>query len=76
MRISTFKSDSMDLDWKRVYSLLRVGGELRPQAAEFKYLDDQCNVGSNADAEHRKEGAELDGKDLNIAVGLHSCPHL
>nr|XP_054604743.1 uncharacterized protein LOC129165490 [Nothobranchius furzeri]XP_054604744.1 uncharacterized protein LOC129165490 [Nothobranchius furzeri]XP_054604745.1 uncharacterized protein LOC129165491 [Nothobranchius furzeri] len=38
MRISTSKSETMVLDWKRVACQLRIGGEVLPQVEEFKYL--------------------------------------
>ncbi|KAK0155726.1 Retrovirus-related Pol polyprotein from type-1 retrotransposable element R2 [Merluccius polli] len=38
MRISTSKSESMVLNWKRVECTLRVGDEILPQVEEFKYL--------------------------------------
>ncbi|TWW74459.1 R2 Retrovirus-related Pol polyprotein from type I retrotransposable element [Takifugu flavidus] len=38
MRISTFKSESMVLAWKKAECLLRVGEEVLPQVEEFKYL--------------------------------------
>ncbi|TWW66946.1 hypothetical protein D4764_20G0009780 [Takifugu flavidus] len=38
MRISTSKSESMVLAWKKVECLLRVGEEVLPQVEEFKYL--------------------------------------
>ncbi|TWW62329.1 R2 Retrovirus-related Pol polyprotein from type I retrotransposable element [Takifugu flavidus] len=38
MWISTSKSESMVLTWKRVECLLRVGEEVLPQVEEFKYL--------------------------------------
>ena len=38
MRISTSKSETMVLSWKRVECPLRVGNEILPQVEEFKYL--------------------------------------
>ncbi|KAK3525741.1 hypothetical protein QTP70_007388 [Hemibagrus guttatus] len=38
MRVSTFKSEAMVLDWKKVACTLQVGGEVLPQVEEFKYL--------------------------------------
>ncbi|TWW64140.1 hypothetical protein D4764_03G0011480 [Takifugu flavidus] len=38
MRISTSKSESMVLAWKKVECLLQVGEEVLPQVEEFKYL--------------------------------------
>ncbi len=38
MRISTSKSETMLLSWKRVDCPLRVGEELLPQVEEFKDL--------------------------------------
>ncbi|KAK3539668.1 hypothetical protein QTP70_011124 [Hemibagrus guttatus] len=38
MRVSTSKSEAMVLDRKKVVCTLQVGGEVRPQVEEFKYL--------------------------------------
>ncbi|KAK3522919.1 hypothetical protein QTP86_008224 [Hemibagrus guttatus] len=38
MRVSTSKSEAMDLDRKKVACTLQVGGEFLPQVEEFKYL--------------------------------------
>lgn len=38
MKLSTFKSEATDLDWKRVDYLLLVGDELLLGAEEFKYV--------------------------------------
>uniref|UniRef100_A0A8C6PHS8 Reverse transcriptase domain-containing protein n=1 Tax=Nothobranchius furzeri TaxID=105023 RepID=A0A8C6PHS8_NOTFU len=38
MRISSSKSETMVLIWKRVECLFRVGDEVLPQVVEFKYL--------------------------------------
>ena len=38
MRISTSKSETMVLSWKRVECPLRVRNEILPQVEEFKYL--------------------------------------
>ncbi|TWW77698.1 Retrovirus-related Pol polyprotein from transposon 17.6 [Takifugu flavidus] len=38
MRISTSKSEAMDLNWKKVDCLVRVKEEILPQVEEFKYL--------------------------------------
>ncbi|XP_018538853.1 uncharacterized protein LOC108887791 [Lates calcarifer] len=42
MRVSTSKSEAMVLSRKMVDCSLRVGGELLPQAKEFKYLGVLC----------------------------------
>ncbi|KAK3507968.1 hypothetical protein QTP70_005998 [Hemibagrus guttatus] len=38
MRVSTYKSEAMVLDRKKVACTLQVGGEFLPQVEEFKYL--------------------------------------
>ncbi|KAK3565554.1 hypothetical protein QTP86_011946 [Hemibagrus guttatus] len=38
MRVSTYKTEAMVLDWKKVACTLQVGGEFLPQVEEFKYL--------------------------------------
>lgn len=38
MRISTSKSEAMNLNWKKVACTLQVGGKTLPQFEEFEYL--------------------------------------
>ncbi|TWW65231.1 hypothetical protein D4764_21G0001310 [Takifugu flavidus] len=54
MRISTSKSESMVLAWKKVECLLRVGEEVLPQVEEFRYL------GILFTSEGRMERGEID----------------
>ncbi|KAK3509336.1 hypothetical protein QTP70_029059 [Hemibagrus guttatus] len=92
MRVSTFKSEAMVLDRKKVACTLQVGGELLPQVEEFKYLGVLFTSEGRMDHEIDRrigavaavyvpvccgeEGAEPEGKALDLPVNLRSYSHL